>query len=39
MEYLYLPEHLSVEVPYDDSLVAKAVQASHYQGSKRYGNS
>ena len=27
------------EVPYGDSLVVKAVHASHHLGSERYGNS
>ena len=30
---------MSVEVPYDDSLIVKVVHASHHQGSERYGNS
>ena len=30
---------MSVEVPYDDSVVVKIVHANHHQGSERYGNS
>ena len=29
---------MSVEEPYDDSVVVKVVHASHHQGSERYGN-
>ena len=29
---------MSIEVPYDDSLMVKVVHAIHHQGSESYGN-